>query len=280
MTELRLLEILSAFEKAGTQAAAAEKLHISQPTLSSAMKRLEEEIGAPLFERSKNRMALNENGMAAAEYARRILREEQEMRSHIQEMERKKHTGSMAACTVSAVNRLTLPLSMAFPDKQITTSLCPDFESLQDMLYQETVTFIVVDHPLIDERVYCVSCYTEHLLVVVPEDLPQARAEFLSFADLKDEQLLIHGNGGAWDQLLHRKLDEKCLLPQSSFQDFANLVSSLPVWAFSSDTFANAQVAPRHVVVPVSDEDAHLDYWLCCLKQKKKEADRLLSFMK
>ena len=145
MIELRLLEILSTFEETGTQAAAAEKLHISQPTLSSAMKKLEEEIGAPLFERSKNRMALNENGAAAAEYARRILREEQEMRSHIQEMERKKHTISMAACTISAVNRLTLPLSMAFPDKQITTSLCPDFESLQDMLYQETVTLIVTD---------------------------------------------------------------------------------------------------------------------------------------
>ncbi len=67
MIEMRLLEILSAFAEEGTQAAAAEKLHISQPTLSSSMRKLEEEIGAPLFERTKNRMTLNENGQAAAD---------------------------------------------------------------------------------------------------------------------------------------------------------------------------------------------------------------------
>ena len=43
MIEMRLLEILSAFAEEGTQTAAAEKLHISQPTLSSSMRKLEEE---------------------------------------------------------------------------------------------------------------------------------------------------------------------------------------------------------------------------------------------
>ena len=99
MIEMRLLEILAAFASEGTQAAAAEKLHISQPTLSSAMKKLEEEIGAPLFERTKNRMTLNENGHAAAEYADRILREEAAMRQHILEMERRKRTISFALCS-------------------------------------------------------------------------------------------------------------------------------------------------------------------------------------
>ena len=101
MIEMRLLEILAAFSEERTQAAAAEKLHISQPTLSSSMRKLEEEIGAPLFERTKNRMALNENGKTAAEFAGRILREEAEMRTRIQELERRRHTVSFALCSHS-----------------------------------------------------------------------------------------------------------------------------------------------------------------------------------
>ena len=96
MIEMRLLEILTAFAEEGTQTAAAEKLHISQPALSSSMRKLEEEIGAPLFEHTKNRMVLNENGQAAAEYAERILREEVAMQTHSQEQERRKHTVSFA----------------------------------------------------------------------------------------------------------------------------------------------------------------------------------------
>ena len=76
MIEIYLLEQLEAFARCGTLSGAAEELHLSQPALTRSMKKLEEEIGAPLFERTKNRMALNENGQAAAEYADRILREE------------------------------------------------------------------------------------------------------------------------------------------------------------------------------------------------------------
>ena len=279
MIEMRLLEILAAFAEEGTQATAAEKLHISQPTLSSSMKKLEEEIGAPLFERTKNRMSLNDNGLAAADYAKRILHDEQEMRAHVQEMERRRHTVSVATCTVSAMSRLSVLLAQAFPEKQLATTLCTDAEELQAGLFRGEQTFIITDCPMIDERVECFPCYTERLLVLVPEDAPQAREKSLSFEQLQDVQLLIHGNGGAWDKLLHRKLKPECLLPQSNFSDFGNLIQNLPVWAFASDTFARMDVPPRHILVPVSDEDAHLDYWCSCLKEKKKEADLLRSFL-
>ena len=66
MMELYLLEQLIAFSRQGTLSGAAEKLHISQPALSQSMKKLEESLGVSLFERSKNKIALNENGIMAA----------------------------------------------------------------------------------------------------------------------------------------------------------------------------------------------------------------------
>ena len=59
MIETYLLENLVAFGDYGTLSEAAEKLHVSQPSLTRSMQKLEDEIGVPLFERTKNRISLN-----------------------------------------------------------------------------------------------------------------------------------------------------------------------------------------------------------------------------
>ena len=66
MLDLLELEQLAAFAEYGTLSKAAQELHISQPTLTRTMKRLEEEFGVPLFVRGKNKIELNETGAEAA----------------------------------------------------------------------------------------------------------------------------------------------------------------------------------------------------------------------
>ena len=234
MIEMRLLEILSAFAQEGTQAAAAEKLHISQPTLSSSMRKLEEEIGAPLFERTKNRMALNENGQAAAEYARRILREEAAMRQHIQEMERRKHTVSFALCSHSPVAKMTMIASQAFPDMQLNTVFCTETEEMVQGLADHLYTFILTESPVLDERTYGFPCYTERLVALIPEDQPEANRTSISLDELKEHQMLFFCNGGAWERYIRRKLKDGEFIPQTNFADYCSLINSLPVWAFAA----------------------------------------------
>ena len=280
MIEMRLLEILSAFAEAGTQAAAAEKLHISQPTLSSAMNKLEEEIGAPLFDRTKNRMTLNENGNIAAEFARRILREEAEMKTRIREIEQRKHTISLAVCSFSPIAKMTMLLSQAFPGMQLNSSFCAEPDEMVDGLRDGRFTFVLTESPILDDQIYGFHCYTEHLVALIPEDQPEANQETISLDELKDHQVLFYCNGGAWERYIRRKLNEGEFIPQTNFQDYCALINRLPVWAFGSDTqVANLSVPPGHKSVFISDEDAYLDYWCSCLKTKKKEADLLRSFL-
>ncbi len=280
MIEMRLLEILAAFSEERTQAAAAEKLHISQPTLSSSMRKLEEEIGAPLFERTKNRMALNENGKTAAEFAGRILREEAEMRTRIQELERRRHTVSFALCSHSPIVKITMAASQAFPDMQLNTVFCADTEAMVQGLVNHLYTFTLTESPILDEQIYGFPCYTERLVALIPEDQPEANRASISLDELKEHQMLFFCNGGAWERYIRRKLKDGEFIPQTNFADYCSLINSLPVWAFGSDTqVAALSVPPGHKAVLVSDEDAHLDYWCSCLKAKKKEADVLRSFL-
>lgn len=65
MLNLIELEQFVAFAELGTLSAAAEELHISQPTLTRSMRHVEEAFGVTLFDRGKNRIALNETGKAA-----------------------------------------------------------------------------------------------------------------------------------------------------------------------------------------------------------------------
>ena len=74
MLNLLELEQLVAFADCGRLSKAAEKLNISQPTITRTIQHLEEEFGVPLFDRGKNHIALNETGQRAVEHARALLK--------------------------------------------------------------------------------------------------------------------------------------------------------------------------------------------------------------
>lgn len=73
MLNLYELEQLVAFSDLGTLSKVSEHLNISQPTITRSMQNLETEFGVELFIRSKNKIALNENGQLAVTYARGLL---------------------------------------------------------------------------------------------------------------------------------------------------------------------------------------------------------------
>ena len=64
-----------AFAKYGTLSQAAKALHLSQPVSTRSMQHLEESLGVPLFNRTKNRIRLNETGKLAVELAKQVLKE-------------------------------------------------------------------------------------------------------------------------------------------------------------------------------------------------------------
>ena len=85
MISNRLWKILVTFKSCKTLSATAERLFVSQPSISSSMKMLEKELGVQLFDRSKNKIVLNEVGLEAAQLAEDYLKREDFMVRQIQE---------------------------------------------------------------------------------------------------------------------------------------------------------------------------------------------------
>ena len=73
MIETRLLRQFIAVAEELHFNRAAERLHMAQPPLSQAIRRLEAEVGAPLFERNNRSVALTPAGSAFLDSARRTL---------------------------------------------------------------------------------------------------------------------------------------------------------------------------------------------------------------
>ena len=76
MIDFNLLEILVAFEKNKTLLKTAEDLHISQPALTVSMKKIEKELDVNIFDRGKNKIALNDNGLYLVSLAKKCCKKE------------------------------------------------------------------------------------------------------------------------------------------------------------------------------------------------------------
>ncbi|MGA8713119.1 MAG: LysR family transcriptional regulator [Roseiarcus sp.] len=115
---LRQLEYLVALAREKHFGRAAEACHVSQPTLSAAIRFLEEDLGAPIVERGHRFVGLTPQGRMAVEHAHRILAETENLRHGLEEID-KGLTGRLRIGAIPTalpiVSHLTGPFYARFP---------------------------------------------------------------------------------------------------------------------------------------------------------------------
>lgn len=175
---------------------AAQNLYISQPSLSARIKKIEEIIGEPLFDRSTTPLQLTEVGKVYIEAAEEITQIEQRVENYINDLAGLK-TGNLAvgASTLFAayvVPSLITQFNQKFPDVHIQL-IEGNTAELEEMLGSNALDFVIdnyhYDSILYNKELYC----EENILLAVPKhfSVNEGLKEYqLSYENIKSKKYL------------------------------------------------------------------------------------------
>ena len=266
--ELEPLYHLLAVSECGTLSAAAEKLHISQPSLTRSMRRLEEELGLALFERTKNKLTLNEAGELAVREAQRVTLAAEEMRGRMLAYARAQRTISVGSCAPAPMWRLTPLLSGLYPEMAISAEL-REPEALLPGLRGHSYQLIVMDRPVDEPGILCREYVTERLYVSLPPAHPLAKKDGLYLSELAGQTMLVYSELGVWQKLHNEKMREIHFIVQTRREAFMDLVSASVLPNFTTNLTSGQNAGLDRVNVPVLDPEASITFFLCAPERQR-----------
>ena len=203
LTELRYVVALAQERHFGR---AAQKCFVTQPTLSLALAKLEDELGVRLFERNKNEVLVAAMGEAIVEQARRVLDEAGKITS-LAKGSQDQLAGALRLGIIPTIGPYLLPelvpiLRVRAPnmplviEENFTASLVP-------MLRDGEIDVAIVALPFSVAGVKTRTLYEEPFSVVVPEGHGWARKKQVRPDELAGENLLVLNAGHCFrDQVL------------------------------------------------------------------------------
>lgn len=185
---------------------AAEACFVSQPTLSVAIRKLEEELGVVLFERGGSEISVTPIGQKIITQAQRVLEE----CANLVEMARQGHdplAGPLRVGVIHTIGPYLLPHlvpTQIEQTPQMPLLLQENFtDKLLELLRQGEIDCAIVALPLPDNSFAVQELYDEPFLVALPQHHPWAGRETINTGELKNETMLLLGAGHCFrDQVL------------------------------------------------------------------------------
>lgn len=275
MVELGLLEQLAAFARRGTLSAAAAELHISQPALSQSMKKLEADLGVPLFERTRNRLRLNETGVLAAQLGEALLEQSRDLEERLRLFDRSRRTISLGTCAPAPLWDLSPRLARLYPQMTVSTELKNSDQALLDGLARGAYQ-LVVTHTPPGEGLYGLPFQRERLFLSVPPSHPLAERTALTPADLDGQNLLLYTDIGFWHDFCRERLPNAHFLVMSEWDAFGEVAGTGAFPSFVSDLhMAREGVPAGRAVIPILDDRAEATYYCVCRAEHRDQYRRL-----
>ena len=260
--ELEQLRQLDEIARCGTLQAAAERLHLSQSALSRSLKRLEDDLGQPLFDRTRNSMQINAAGRLALDHARLILAEERRLRDDFSALAKRERTIRVASVAPAPTWRLSSLVLEQYP----TAIVEPDIASEQDVesrLINGTCDLAITARqpklPTVSSRLFM----HEDLYANVPQGHVLHDRDSLTFAELDGLTFLVYGRIGFWHDIHVRMMPFAQFVVQPDRTIFLQQVRTSNLLTFTTNAPENTSRHESRRAIPITDPEAHVTFYLC-----------------
>ena len=238
--ELHQLRYVCAIADTGNFSRAAERCQVAQPSLSQQVLKLEEDLGAKLFDRLGRSVRLTEVGRAFIPHARAILERVDVAWSSVADR-RADLSGSVAVGVIPTVAPYLMPgytarFTKKYPEAKLriveaTTSVL--VQGLRDL----SIDVAILALPLRHKDLELFPIRTEPLFAVLRRDHPRASAESLALKDLRGESFVMLRDGHCFrdlsiDTCAHARVTPNIAFESDQFSSVLGMVAA--VWASRS----------------------------------------------
>jgi len=238
---------------------AAERCHVSQPSLTRAIKALEDEFGGPLFHRERNHTHLTELGRTMQPYLAEVQSQAAEAKGRalgfIKLKDAPLKLGVM--CTIGPNRLVGLLSGFRARNEGVHVDLIEsNAKTLERTLLDGglEVTLLASPDP-IDERLHAIALYEERFVVAMPPDHRFARQEAVRLEDMVKEPYLLRLNcefGESADRLLKERGLELNVAYRSEREDWiqAMVLAGLGITDLPESAVAVPGLVTRPLVEP------------------------------
>jgi LysR family hydrogen peroxide-inducible transcriptional activator len=195
---LRELEYLVAVDEERHFHRAAERCFVSQPTLSGQLKKLEEELGVLLVERTSRQVMMTDVGKAVADQARRVLADTRAIRDIAQSfydpMAGELHVGLIPTVAPYLLPVIMPLLKKSYPALKLWLH---EYQTsvLLDKLQHAELDLLILALP-VDTDVFAeLDLFREPFMLAVPRSEELGKRDMISLGDLNNQEMLLLEEG-------------------------------------------------------------------------------------
>jgi len=276
MMDLRKMYYFDATVKYQSFSRAAKALHISQPSLSNAIKFLEEEIGGPLIERTTKQFRLTELGQQFYERSKDLITQCEVMETELKELAKGENLEIRLGMIESAnylFSQVILEYQKLYPHNHIT---------LIDTLYNQTVRQallglnvhgVITNQHIVDHEIKSELLYNEPYVVLIKKDHPFAMKEKITLVDFVEESLIIGMPEFQTSAQILKVFQQENITPHiqykiERFEMIKVLVEKGLGIAILPKYYVSQNLSNSLLVRPVHNEHLNRNVYLCTMKDR------------